>query len=244
MKEKNSSKIVLITGTSSGFGLLTAARLASVGHIVIASMRNLKKKDFLLNEINKRGGIADIIELDVTERFSIKKALGYVSSKYGYVDVLINNAGFGLGGFFEDLTEEEIRGQMETNFFGVQNVTREVIPLMRPRKAGKIINISSIAGCYGSPAFGAYNASKWALEGFSESLYHELKLFNINVVLIQPGTYNTSIFHENSRYAQNFNNSSSPYFPISQYLKEKVMTYVNNSRKDPEAIAILIEKNY
>ncbi|HBR14017.1 MAG TPA: short-chain dehydrogenase [Candidatus Omnitrophica bacterium] len=234
--------VILITGSSSGFGFITASRLASKGHQVIATMRNTQKKDALLDEVKKRGGTLEISQLDVIKKDSIKETIARVIKEYGHIDVLINNAGFGIGGFFEDLTDEEIRQQMETNFFGVQNVTREVIPHMRQRRRGKIINISSVSGFSASPCFGAYNASKWALEAFSESLRYELKLFNIDVVLIEPGTYKTNIFFENARYAKNFDNPQSPYYPISQFLKAKVMKFVNACRKNPENVAALIEK--
>jgi short-subunit dehydrogenase len=147
-----------------------------------------------------------------------------------------------MGGFFEDLTDEEIRAQMEVNFFGAQNVTRAVIPLMRQRRRGKIINISSVAGFSTSPAFSAYNASKWALEAFSESLRYELRFFGIDVLLVEPGTYQTKIFYENARYAANFENPQSPYYPMSRHLKKKVMEYVKDCRKDPEEIGIMVEK--
>lgn len=242
MSKSPHAKIVLITGCSSGFGLHTAAHLGSNGYKVIATMRNLDKQSALLSEVYRRGGQVDILQLDVTDKSSIKEAIQEVASKYGYVDVLVNNAGIGTAGFFEDLTDEEIRQVMETNFFGVQNVTREIIPLMRSRKQGKIINISSVSGFSTSPAFGAYNASKWALEGFSESLRYELKFFGIDVLLIEPGTYKTEIFYENSRYATNFDNPESPYYEISQHLKRLVASHVEDCRKDIEEIPALVEK--
>ena len=242
MPKTSNPLVILITGCSSGFGLLTASRLASRGHQVIATMRNLNKSGALNEEVKKRGGKVDILELDVTNTATIKSAINTVGSKYGNIDVLVNNAGYGLSGFFEDLTEEEIRQQFETNFFGVQNVTREVIPLMRAKRKGKIINISSIAGINASPAFSAYNASKWALEAFSESLRHELKFFGIDVLLIEPGTYKTKIFYENAQYAKNFHNQDSPYYPASVFLEKKVRAYVDDCYKDPEDVAELVEK--
>ncbi|MFA5088088.1 MAG: SDR family NAD(P)-dependent oxidoreductase [Candidatus Omnitrophota bacterium] len=242
MPADSHSKIILITGCSSGFGLLMASRLAAKGHRVIATMRDLNKSGALRDEVTRRGGEVDLFRLDVTDKASIDALVQQIGVKYGYVDVLINNAGYGIGGFFESLTEEEIRQQMETNFFGVQNVTRAVIPFMRPRKEGKIINVSSVAGLYSSPCFGAYNASKWALEGFSESLRHELKFFGIDVLLIEPGTYKTKIFHENARYAHHYDHPDSPYYTLGQFLKKRVMDYVNDCYKDPEEVAILAEK--
>jgi short-subunit dehydrogenase len=117
-----------------------------------------------------------------------------------------------------------------------------VIPLMRAKRKGKIINISSIAGINASPAFSAYTASKWALEAFSESLRHELKFWGIDVLLVEPGTYKTKIFYENAQYAKNFHNKNSPYYPASAFLEKKVKDYVDNCFKDPEDVAALVEK--
>lgn len=241
MSKPSQSKVILITGCSSGFGLLMAARFASKGYVVIATMRNLSKQTELQDVVRKKGGKVDIFELDVIDKISIHRTVEKVIEQYKKIDVLINNAGYGIGGFFEDLSDEEIRAQMETNFFGVQNVTRAVLPHMRRQNFGKIINISSVAGFSTSPAFSAYNASKWALEAFSESLRYELKSFGIDVLLIEPGTYKTKIFYENIRYAKNFDNSLSPYYLLSQKLKKKVLEYVNQCRKNPGQVAALAE---
>ncbi|MFQ6608700.1 MAG: SDR family NAD(P)-dependent oxidoreductase, partial [Fidelibacterota bacterium] len=111
-------KVILITGCSSGFGMLSAARLAAAGHTVYATMRNLDKKNELLNEVNRRSAKIHLLRLDVTDNVSIVTAIRQVEAEQGRLDILINNAGYGIGGFFEDLTEGEIREQMETNFFG------------------------------------------------------------------------------------------------------------------------------
>ena len=242
MRPTHNPLIILITGCSSGFGLLTAARLASRGHRVIASMRDLNKKGALLDEVKTRGGEVDCVRLDVIDKNSVKTAIAEVATKHGFIDVLVNNAGYGIGGAFEDLTDEEIRQQFETNFFGVQNMCRAVIPLMRPRRKGKIINISSVAGFSTSPCFSAYNASKWALEAFSESLRYELKFFGIDVLLIEPGTYKTKIFYENAKYAKNFHNENSPYYELSKHLERRVKDYVDDCHKESEVVAALVEK--
>jgi len=234
-------KVILITGCSSGFGLLTAARLASKGHIVWAAMRDLSRKQPLDSELAKRKSQAVIRELDVTKPSTIKNVIEEIQKTHKHIDVLINNAGYGIAGFFEDLSEEEIRSQMEVNFFGVQNICREVIPLMRKRAQGKIINISSIAGQVASPCLGAYNASKWALEAFSESLYFELGLFGISVVLVEPGSYPTNIFTQNAHYAKNFDNAQSPYFSFSQKLKDIAQHSIRKLKRDPDEVARLIE---
>ena len=242
MSQPSHSPVVLITGCSSGFGLLTAARLSAKGYTVVATMRDLKKEGNLTSEVNRRGGTVEVLQMDVTDKLSVARAVEHIKMSHGRIDILVNNAGYGMGGFFEDLTDEEIRAQMETNFFGVQNVTRAVIPLMRQCRRGKIINISSVAGFSASPAFSAYNASKWALEAFSEGLRYELQFFGIDVLLIEPGTYKTKIFYENAQYARHFDNPDSPYFVWSQHLRKKVMGYVNDCHKDPEEIGIMVEK--
>ena len=235
-------KVILITGCSSGFGMLTAARLSTSGHHVFATMRDLESRFDLYEAVKARGGQVNFLPLDVTNHASIKTVVSHIGSQFGNIDVLINNAGYGIGGFFEDLSDNDIRQQMEVNFYGVQNVTRQVIPFMRSKRSGKIINISSVSGFSASPCFGAYNASKWALEGFTESLRQELKFFGIDVLLVEPGTYKTKIFHDNAHYAKDFSNPNSPYFLISFFLEKKTRQYVDRLRKNPEDVARLIER--
>ena len=235
------SKVILVTGCSSGFGLHIAARLSSGPFHVVASMRDLEKKNNLLGEVELRKGKVELVQLDVTNRVSIREAILKIRAMYGRLDVLINNAGYGIGGFFEDLGQEEIHAIMETNFFGVQNVTREALPLMREQGKGLIINMSSISGLSALPCFGAYNASKWALEGFSESLFYELLPFGIHVCLIEPGAYKTKIFYENRKYAKNFFNQASPYYAISQAFQKRTNDHIKTDEKDPEDIAALVE---
>lgn len=238
----NRPLVILITGCSSGFGLLSAARLAASGHRVHATMRDLNKRDPLDVEVRHRHAEKNLYvhQMDVTDPASVKRAVLEIVNSDGVIDVLINNAGFGMGGFFEDLSDEDWRKQYDANFFGVLNVTREVLPVMRPRRSGRIINISSVSAFSGSPSLGAYASSKWALEGFSESLYMEVKPFNIDVILVEPGSYRTKIFTDNARYAKEFNNENSPYFPMSQRIKEFIAQHVRHSRRDPEDVAKVI----
>ncbi len=162
----DNQKVILITGCSSGFGLLTAARLAAQGHFVWATMRDLSKKQALENELAKRNAQAFIRELDVTKPSTIKNVIEEIQKTHFHIDVLINNAGYGIAGFFEDLSEEDIRSQMEVNFFGVQNVCREVIPLMRQSPSGQDHQYLQHCRQVASPCLGAYNTSKWALGSF------------------------------------------------------------------------------
>lgn len=220
---------------------MTAARLAAAGHRVYATMRNPDKQAPLLSEVNRRGGEVRVLRLDVTDPATIRDAMQVVAQESGNLDVLVNNAGYGIGGAFEDLSDQDIRDQFETNFFGLQNVTRAAIPLMRQQTGAKIINLSSVQGFYATPGFGAYSATKWAVEAFSESLRYELSIFGIDVLLVRPGTFRTKIFDENVRYAENFFNTNSPYYELSQHVKKVVEDHVAESKNDPEDVAKHIE---
>ena len=244
------NKIILITGCSSGFGMLAAARLSAGGHTVYATMRNLQKQDTLKLELKQRDTKCQILHLDVTDDKSINKVINTIEKQDSRLDVLINNAGYGIGGFFEDLSEDEIRSQFETNFFGVQKVTRSALPLMRATasKSGedfstKIINISSVQGRSTLPGLGAYGASKFALEGFSESLFFELQPFGIEVVILEPGTYLTKAIDENSHEAGAGLKPDSPYAKYTKRLKAlhgKILI-TKKGVGEPEDVAIMIE---
>lgn len=191
-------KVAFITGTSSGFGLLTAVVLAGKGYKVIATMRDLSKKEALLQEAARAGvdanALIEAVRLDVTDTEEVSRVVSGVLAKYGAIDVLINNAGFALGGFVEEVPLEDWRQQMETNFFGLIAVTKAVLPSMRERRSGTIVNIGSVSGRIAFPGYAPYAASKFAVEGFSESLRHEMAPFGVRVVLVEPGAYRTAIW--------------------------------------------------
>ncbi len=191
-------KTVLITGTSSGFGLLSTIILAKKGYHVIATMRDIKKQDQLLSLAQQDQVVERItvIQMDVTKREEVESAYLFVNKRWGKLDVLINNAGYALGGFLEELSEEDWYRQFETNFFGVVRVTKTFLPLLKKNGGGKIINISSISGYFGFPGLGPYVASKHALEGFSESLRFELLDENVFVSLVEPASYKTKIWEK------------------------------------------------
>ena len=184
----NMAKTVLITGASSGIGKETALYFHGKGWNVVATMRNPGSCRM------EEGPRLALVHLDVTDLASIRKALSYAKEKYGKVDSLINNAGYGLAGPFESYSDEQIRRQFDTNVFGLMAVTKEVIPLFRAQGGGTIINIASMGGRISFPLYSAYNASKWAVEGFSESLMYELAQFNIKVRVIEPGVVMTDFY--------------------------------------------------
>lgn len=242
MSAKILPKIVLVTGASSGFGLFTAVRLAQAGHIVYASMRDLSRK-FELEEVALRRGVSvNICELDVTKTDTITALINEIIKTHQRIDVVINNAGIALGGFFEDLDTLEMQRVMDVNFWGMVHVCREVVPMMRERRRGMIINVSSIAGQTASPALSAYHSSKWAMEGFSESLYHELKRFGVHVVLVEPGSYPTKIFGSNALTGKRSHDLKSPYYAVSVKLESFVRKFHDSNRRNPEDVAVLIER--
>jgi len=203
-------QVALITGCSSGIGYETALMLARNGYHTFATMRNTKKSDSLEEIIRKERLDLNIRELDINDNTSIENTINCIKREANRIDVLINNAGYGLVGFFEDLTLDEIRNQFETNFFGVLNITKKIIPIMRLQKSGTIINVSSGAGQVGFPGISAYVSTKFAIEGFSESLMYELLPYGIKVVIIEPGVIKTNFFR-NCIVSEHSMKKSSPY---------------------------------
>ncbi|PEP39439.1 short-chain dehydrogenase [Bacillus pseudomycoides] len=219
------SKIVIITGASSGFGFLTALELAKKDYFVIATMRNLNKQTELLSQaaaLHLQQNIK-IHQLDVTDQKSIH-AFQLFLKELNQVDILVNNAGYASGGFIEEIPVEEYRRQFETNVFGAISITQIVLPYMRKQKSGKIINVSSISGQVGFPGLSPYVSSKYALEGWSESLRLEVKPYGIDVSLIEPGSYNTNIWEVGKELAENYSESTSPY---KAYM-DKIQNHINN----------------
>lgn len=184
-------KITIVTGCSSGIGYETALELARNNYKVYATMRNLNKKGKLENQASSEQLNIDIIQLDVTDDVSIKNAINHILQKEGQIDVLVNNAGYGLLGAIEDLDIDDVKRQFETDFFGPVRIIIQVIPIMKKQNFGKIINISSLAGRVGFGFTSAYVTSKFALEGFNDSIRQELLGTNISMSLIEPGAVNT-----------------------------------------------------
>ncbi|MDI6533910.1 oxidoreductase [Bacillus mycoides] len=218
-------KIAIITGASSGFGLLTTLELAKKDYFVIATMRNLEKQIDLISQATKLDLQQNIKvqQLDVTDQGSIHNFQLFLN-EINRIDILINNAGYANGGFIEEIPVEDYRKQFETNLFGAISITQLVLPYMREQKSGKIINISSISGQVGFPGLSPYVSSKYALEGWSESLRLEVKLFGIDVALLEPGSYNTNIWEVGKQLAENQSDTTSPY---KEYM-DKIQKHINN----------------
>ena len=189
-------KVVIITGASRGFGELIAKKFQKENFQVIATMRNIDSSPSLKKLEN-----LDIKKLDVTVKSDIKNVVDYTVEKYGRIDILINNAGYGAFGFLEEASDEEIRNQFNVNYFGLIDCIKGVLPQMRKQKDGVIVNISSIAGRFGLPFTSLYNSSKFAVEGLTECLHYELSLFGIDIKTVAPGSFRTG-FHDSINFTE------------------------------------------
>jgi NAD(P)-dependent dehydrogenase (short-subunit alcohol dehydrogenase family) len=195
------NKVVLITGTSSGFGLLASVDFARAGFRAIATMRDVNKATQLMKAANEAGvsGNMEIRPLDVTKFDDLPRIVDEIIAAHGRIDVLVNNAGYALAGFAEDISLDELKAQFDTNFFGHVALTRAVLPIMRNQRSGHIIMVSSIAGLVASPVLSSYAASKHALEGWTEAVRIEMKSLGIHLVLVEPGAFETDIWVRNAK---------------------------------------------
>ena len=232
---KDEQKVVLITGTAYGIGKSTAELLIDKGHIVYGG-DILVEENLYLNDI---GGIA--LEMDVTNQEHIDKAINQIISEQGRVDVLVNNAGLGVYGAIEDVSMEDIYYQYDVNLFGLARVTKAVLPYMREKESGLIINISSVLGETYGPLAGWYLSTKHALEGWSDALRVELKEFDIDVVVVQPGAINTNFSNVTKTYIDKYRENSA-----YQHLYGEPITDTGNevlsNQSDPIVIAKVINK--
>jgi NAD(P)-dependent dehydrogenase (short-subunit alcohol dehydrogenase family) len=177
----NSKKVILITGASSGMGKDAALQLIKEGHVVYGAARRVEK----MQDLVEAGGHA--VEMDVTDEEQVVAAVARIVAEQGKIDVLVNNAGYAVYGAVEDISIEDAKRQFDVNIFGLARLTKEVLPHMRKQRAGKIVNISSMGGKIYTPLGAWYHATKHALEGWSDCLRLELKPFNIDVAIIEPG---------------------------------------------------------
>jgi len=232
-------KIALITGASSGFGLLTTIELAKAGFRVVATMRDLARRGPLDQSAAAEGAGAtiDIRALDVTNFNAIPGFVETLVREYGRLDVLVNNAGFAVAGFAEDIKLEELRRQFETNFFGAVAMTKAALPTMRQQHSGHIIQISSISGMSGSVTVSSYSASKHALEGWSESLRLEVNALGIKVVLVEPGAFQTDIWTRGAVMGELATKETSPNIQRSKRMRTTVEKL---PKADPIEVARLI----
>jgi short-subunit dehydrogenase len=234
------NKVALITGASSGIGFETSLTLARNEFRTFATMRNLSKSRKIREIAKKERLPLTVIPLDVNDNASIRTAIQNILVEAKRIDVVINNAGYGLFGAVEDLSMDKIIDQFETNFFGVVRVVKSVLPIMRNQHSGTIINISSMVGRVAMPLNSVYVASKFALEGFSESIRHELSKFGINVILIEPGIVRTGFFN-NLQKSKN-EAAKSPYSALLKRRLSRFKSVSESNSSSPSQVAKAILK--
>jgi NAD(P)-dependent dehydrogenase (short-subunit alcohol dehydrogenase family) len=235
----NMHRVWFITGVSGGLGRALAEEVAAHGDIVLGTLRKQEQiADFDSLVPEKTFGVL----LDVNNQSHFKRVIETAILNFGRIDILVNNAGYGLFGAIEEVSLEEARQQMETNFFGALALTQAVLPSMRERKSGHIIQISSMAGIRALPGMGLYNASKFALEGFSEALALETSALNIKVTIVEPGPFRTSWAGDSSIRSENI---IEDYTETAGSRISTIQEYSGNQPGDPKkgAKAILMIAN-
>ncbi|MGY1727935.1 SDR family oxidoreductase [Geodermatophilus sp. SYSU D01062] len=231
----NEQRTVLVTGCSSGLGLETAVELARRGRHVVASMRDPGRRA-ALDARTREAGLEplDVVQLDVTDAESSRRAVEEtLRLTGGRLDALVNNAGTASGGAFEDTDEDEWRRVLDTNLLGALRLTQLVLPVMRRQRAGRLVLVSSDSARYGNPGLSLYCASKWALEGWAESLAYEVEPFGVRVVLVEPGNYDTAIWATTPRITP----PGSPYRGLLQTVERFVEQEHLPRSRDPREVA-------
>ena len=233
---KQKKSVWFITGCSTGFGRELAKQLLENGYRVVVTARDAGKVQDLV-EINRENALA--LALDVTEEAQVRDAVAKAESHFGAIDVLVNNAGFGYFGAIEESEEKEVRAMFEANFWGLAAMTRAVLPKMRTRQSGTIVNISSIGGFVGFPAVGYYNATKFAVNGFSEALHKEVAPLGIKVIIVQPSGFRTDWA---GRSANEATNTIADYKETAGKNQDTIRGYSGNQPGDPVRAAQAIIK--
>ena len=234
-------KIAVVTGSSSGIGFETSVLLAKNGFRTFATVRNPDKAKAIRN-ISEKGELPiRVVELDVNSDKSVNDAIDRIKDESKRIDVLVNNAGYSLIGALEDLSMEEIKAQFETNLFGAIRVMKAVLPIMRKQQGGTVVNVSSMAGRVGFPLFPAYNGTKYALEGVSESLRLETDSLGIKIILIEPGTIKSN-FASNAIVGQKAAEPSSPYASLVETFQKATAHFIDQGTP-PEEVAKVILKS-
>jgi len=239
MSEQTSQRVWFITGASTGFGRELAGQLLQAGQKVVATARKPEQiADFQVNHPDT----ALVTALDVTDPASVETAVAAALHKFGRVDVLVNNAGYGIAGGIEETAEAEFMPVFETNVFGLIRVTRALLPQLRKQRSGTIVNLSSIAGLVGSPGWGYYNASKFAVNGFSEALAAELAPLGVHVFVVEPGPFRTDFLgRSNVEAAHRIADYDETAGKTRQYANEMVGKQPGDPVKAVQAIIAAVE---
>jgi NAD(P)-dependent dehydrogenase (short-subunit alcohol dehydrogenase family) len=241
MQREEQSSVAVVTGSSSGIGLETSLLLARTGIRTYATVHKIDNARELVDIIEKERDTLplEILQLDVTDENSVKTAIDGIVNESGRIDILVNNAGYGLIGALEDIPMEEVRAHFNTNLFGVIRVIQSVLPIMRRRKNGTIVNISSMGGRIAFPLSSTYSGTKFALEGLSESLSYEVEQFGIKVILIEPGVVRTN-FGKSMKKIDKTTETNSPYSKLLEIREANRKERLQTSSISQEEVAKVI----
>lgn len=235
--DKQATKVWIVTGTSTGIGRVLVQKLLEAGYFVTATARDQSKiQDFAQNYPSQ----CLAIQADVTKSEDNQRVVDETLKRFGKIDVLVNNAGYGLAGVTEEVTLDQIRRQLDTNVVGLIEMTQLVIPAMRQQQSGYIVNVSSIAGLRGSKGLSIYSASKFAVTGFSESLAQEVSRFGIKVSCVEPGPYRTDWAGRSIDWSESVANPDSPYFEMNSSTHKMLNTVSGHQTGNPEQIASVL----
>ncbi len=236
--ENNESRVWFITGCSTGFGRELAKAVLARGERVVATARKVEE----VQDFEESGPeLARAVRLDVTDPEEVSGAVDAALDAFGRIDVLVNNAGYGSMGGVEEISDEEIRRQFEVNVFGVLNITRAVLPHMRERRQGHIINISSVGGFVGVPGFGIYNGTKFAVEGISEALALETEPLGIRITIVEPGAFRTDWAGRSLEAAPEIDDYKETVGQTREYIANENGNQQGNPRLAAEAMISAVE---
>jgi short-subunit dehydrogenase len=235
-------RIAVVTGSSSGIGFETSLTLARSGFYTYATMRKLEEEKSrpLIDAAKNENLTLRVIELDVNNDESITNAIDTIINERKRIDVLVNNAGYALGGALEETSMNEIKAQFETNFFGAVRAMKAVLPVMRKQRTGKIVNITSMGGRISIPLSSLYHGSKFALEGLSESIQYELELLGIKIILIEPGAVGSN-FWKNIKIAKSSSNNNSPYTQFGNQIMKAFKKMEQNAMNPSEVAKTILD---
>jgi NAD(P)-dependent dehydrogenase (short-subunit alcohol dehydrogenase family) len=235
-------RIVVVTGSSSGIGFETSLLLAKSGFYTYATVHKLEGEGSrqIIDIAKKEKLPLEIVQLDVNSDESVTDTINSIVKKHNRIDVIVNNAGYALGGALEETSMDEIRKQFETNFFGAVRVMRAAIPFMRSQRSGKIVNITSMGGRISIPLSTFYHGSKFALEGVSESLQYELEPFGIKMILIEPGAVGSN-FWKSIKIANGATSPNSPYTQLADNMSKTFKKMEENAMHPSEVAKTILD---
>ena len=229
--------VVVVTGARSGIGREICVAAAARGHVVYAGLRDPSTGGELLSRAT---GDVRPLPLDVTDAAQRDAAIARIVAEEGRIDALVNNAGVALGGVLEEVDEDELRRVLDVNVVATWAMTRAVLPVMRARRAGRIVNVSSASGRMAIPCLGVYATSKFALEGMSEAMRHELRPWGVDVVLVEPGAYATDIWTRNRTLSRSASRTDSPYGAYRAAVDAFVSDYSTRNMRPPAEVGAYI----